>query len=226
MRTVTLCAALLLGGASAHHVRARELTFEDRVAAQRAIEQVGWNHRIWPKENPGPKPPLAAVMSEEAIRAKVEDYLEKSNALERRWRRPVTSSQLQAELDRMARSTRAPAILLELFAALGNDPTLIAETLARQTLANRLIRNFYASDARVHGPLKRKVQSALASCGRVDCMVSMGGTYRETTFRLDEDAAAEPIDPQVVFLDATEWKELGEAAGSSPTLEERADALG
>ena len=29
----------------------RVLTFEDRVAAQRAIEEVYWRHRIWPKEN-------------------------------------------------------------------------------------------------------------------------------------------------------------------------------
>lgn len=62
---------------SAHR---RPLTFEDRVAAQRAIEEVYWRHRIWPKENPQPKPPLTAVLSDAAIRAKVEDYLRKSNA--------------------------------------------------------------------------------------------------------------------------------------------------
>ena len=33
---------------------ARDLTFEDRVKAQEAIERVYWNHRIWPKENPEP----------------------------------------------------------------------------------------------------------------------------------------------------------------------------
>ena len=59
----------------------RDLTFEQRVDAQRAIETVYWSHRIWPKENPLPKPPLEQVMPEEAIRAKVEDYLKKSNAL-------------------------------------------------------------------------------------------------------------------------------------------------
>jgi hypothetical protein len=34
------------------------LTFADRVAYQRAIEDVYWQHRIWPKENAEPKPPL------------------------------------------------------------------------------------------------------------------------------------------------------------------------
>src|SRR5580765_1355622 len=71
----------------------RGLTFDQRVAAQRAIEQVYWNHRIWPKENPVPKPPLSAVMSDEAIRAKVEDYLEKSSALEQLWQRPIAAMQ-------------------------------------------------------------------------------------------------------------------------------------
>jgi len=42
----------------------RALSFAERVAFQRAIEDVYWRHRIWPKENPDPKPPLDAVMSQ------------------------------------------------------------------------------------------------------------------------------------------------------------------
>ena len=42
----------------------RTLTFADRVAYQRAIEEVYWQHRIWPKENASlGKPSLDAVMS-------------------------------------------------------------------------------------------------------------------------------------------------------------------
>ena len=32
----------------------RTLTFADRVAYQRAVEDVYWRHRIWPKERPDP----------------------------------------------------------------------------------------------------------------------------------------------------------------------------
>jgi hypothetical protein len=48
-------ATLLTTGALAvqEPVAPRSLNFEERVAAQRAIEQVYWSHRIWPKENPG-----------------------------------------------------------------------------------------------------------------------------------------------------------------------------
>jgi len=128
--------------------RSRSLSFEDRVAAQRAIEEVFWRHRTWPADNPGPKPSLGTVMPERALRAAVEDYLRKSNALETRWQRPITGEQLQAELDRMARETRDPRVLQELFDALGGDAALIAETLARPALADRLIRNRYAAGER------------------------------------------------------------------------------
>ena len=56
-------------------VSQRTLTFAERVAYQRAIEEVYWRHRIWPKENPKPKPSLDEVMSAQQIEKKVEDYL-------------------------------------------------------------------------------------------------------------------------------------------------------
>jgi len=61
---------------------ARDLTLEDRVRYQRAIEDVYWRHRLWPAENVTPKPSLAQVMPDAAIRAKVETYLKESAALE------------------------------------------------------------------------------------------------------------------------------------------------
>ena len=134
------------------HAVARDLTLEDRIKAQEAIERVYWEHRLWPRENRGPKPPLEAVLSPAQIRARVEDYLRKSIALEEIWGRPISASQLQAEMERMAARTQSPEVLRQIFAALGNDPFLIAETLARQTLAERLIRNYYARDERFHGP--------------------------------------------------------------------------
>src|SRR5213595_3572439 len=53
----------------------RTLTFAERVAYQRAIEDVYWRHRIWPKERPNPKPPLDVVMSQAQLEKKVENYL-------------------------------------------------------------------------------------------------------------------------------------------------------
>src|SRR5437868_5878372 len=79
----------------------RTLTFTDRVVYQRAIEEVYWRHRTWPKQRYEPKPSLDAVMSQAQIEKKVEDYLRNSQALEDQWQKPITSEQLQAEMDRM-----------------------------------------------------------------------------------------------------------------------------
>jgi len=51
--------------------KARALTFAERVAYQRAIEEVYWRHRIWPKENPYHKPSLDAVMTQAQLEKKV-----------------------------------------------------------------------------------------------------------------------------------------------------------
>ena len=118
--------------------QSRQLFFKDRVAYQRAIEEVYWRHRIWPKERPDRKPSLDVVMSQATIEKKVQDYLRSSELLEQDWSKPITSEQLQAEMDRMAQHTKQPEVLRELFAALGNDPFVIAECLARPVLLERL----------------------------------------------------------------------------------------
>jgi len=115
----------------------RALTFKERVAYQRAIEEVYWRHRIWPRENPDPKPSLDAVMSRAQLEKKVEDYLRESQELEDDWQRPISTQELQAEMDRMAEHTKQPDVLREIFEALGNDPFLIAECLARPVLSER-----------------------------------------------------------------------------------------
>src|SRR5438477_8117607 len=60
----------------------RILTFAERVAYQRAIEEVYWRDRIWPNENAEPKPLLDAVMSQAQLEKKVGDYLRDSRVLE------------------------------------------------------------------------------------------------------------------------------------------------
>ena len=207
--TVMSLACILVPFLSAAEGQRRSLSLEERVLAQKAIEQVYWNHRIWPKENPGRKPALVEVMPDREIRARVEDYLKKSTALETYWQRPITAVQLQAEMNRMAAHTRDPRVLQELFVALGNDPRLIAETLARQTLADRLIRNWYAYDEHFHGELKQKAEAALFTCQSVECMPSMGGEYRETTWKIkagEAEIAERRPHPDAIGVEAGEWQ--------------------
>jgi N-acetylneuraminic acid mutarotase len=130
-------------------VSERTLSFAERVTYQRAIENVYWRHRIWPKERPDPKPPLDAVMSQAQLEKKVEDYRRNSQALDDHWQRLITAEDLQAEMDRMAKNTKQPEVLRELFEALGNDPFLIAECLARPVLSERLITSFAQEQRKV-----------------------------------------------------------------------------
>ena len=126
--------------------RHQTLTFEERVAYQRAIEEVYYQHRLWPVDNPQPKPPFDQVITDAALRAKVEEYLHESAALEVYWQRPLTAAQLQAELARMAQHSQQPDMLRELWAALGNDPLVIAECLARPLVAERELRGKFESE--------------------------------------------------------------------------------
>jgi hypothetical protein len=128
----------------------RAFSFAERVAYQRAIEDVYWRHRIWPKENSDRKPSLDAVMSQAQLENKVAGYLRDSLVLEDYWQRPITAEQLQAEMDRMARDTKQSEVLRELFEALGNDPAVIAECLARPILAQRLIADLSPQDQTRH----------------------------------------------------------------------------
>ena len=70
------------GGAVKPTTQSKPFTFEDRVAYQRAIEEVYWRHRIWPQVNQRTKPSLKEMMSAAQIESKVGDYLRNSRALE------------------------------------------------------------------------------------------------------------------------------------------------
>jgi N-acetylneuraminic acid mutarotase len=167
-----LCATLL--GSSQSRVPSnpsqRTLTLEDRIAYQRAIEDVYWRHRIWPKQHLDPKPSLDAVMSQAQLETKVQDYLRDSQMLEDHWHRPITTEQLQAEIDRMAKHTKQPEVLRELFKALDNDPFAIAECLARPALAERNLavvaprtQPMEVSRARVEAPIHKAAYAASAN---------------------------------------------------------------
>jgi hypothetical protein len=144
----------------------RALTFEERVSYQRAIEEVYWRHRIWPRnggERPDPKPGPDAVMSQTQLEKKVADYLRNSQALEDYWQRPITAEQLQAEMDRMAKHTKQPEVLHELFEALGNDPFVIAECLARPVLAERLLADSLANQVKQISQTYNQIGAATVS---------------------------------------------------------------
>ena len=189
--------------------QARTLTFAERVAYQRAIEEIYWRHRIWPATQAGAKPSLDKVMPQAQIEKKVRDYLRNSQALEHYWQQPITPEQLQAEMERMARYTRQPEVLREIFAALGNDPAVVAECLARPALAERLVTNLYAHDERFHGELKRCAEAELQAHRDVKQMKQTSGTYTELEFAKDSTTENQPArtGENNMRIDSREWND-------------------
>src|SRR5437867_508360 len=243
---------------TASHPAAAALTFAERVAYQRAIEEVYWRHRIWPRgggERPDPKPSLDAVMSQAQLEKKVADYLRNSQALEDYWQRPITPDQLQAEMERIASHTKQPGVLREIFAALGNDPFVIAECLARPVLAERLVTELYAHDQRFHGELKRRAEAELRTHGSVKQMKQTSGTYTEMEWiksdsadpveagvspaqptRLPSQKPADTKNANAVKMNSNEWQERvaklaaqfdsQEVVGQAPRLPDGRSAAG
>ncbi len=187
---------------------ARELSLEERIAYRQRIENIYWRHQIWGKENRKPKPLLEEAMPEALIRVKAEDAVRRSLALEKIWQRAITPEQLQAEMERMARDTKNAGLLTELWAALDNDPFLIAEILARPLLADRLIRSSYAHDETIHREARRRAQNNLAQHG--NRLREMDGEYTEIELLKAEDAEKLPANrrtEKALKLAPEKWNE-------------------
>ena len=97
----------------------RQVSFEERVAAHRAIERTYHAHRQDASR------PFETGAATELLADTVRKTLAKSLALEHYWKQPVTVEMLEREVERMVRQSRMPGRLAELFEALGNDPILI-----------------------------------------------------------------------------------------------------
>nr|MCU0253214.1 kelch repeat-containing protein [Acidobacteriota bacterium] len=188
-----------------------QLTIEERVEYQLRLERLAHARRI--ELAPEPKPTFEQAMPPGAARTKVERSLALSAALGTFWQRPLTASQLQAEIGRLARDSKQPDRLREMFAALGDDPVVIAECLARPLLAERLAREWYAFDQRFHGALEKRVEAEVASIASGADSKSAGGAYSEAILRRRTspgaagDAAASGSDGRD-SLDADSWDEL------------------
>ena len=79
--------------------------------------------------------------------------------MEEYWQRPIAAEQLQDEMERMADDTKLTEVLRELFEALGNDPFVIAECLARPLLSERLVTDLNPHNGGFYGALEPRLES-------------------------------------------------------------------
>lgn len=96
-----------------------------------AIERVYYNHRL------GQKPPFEQATPPALIERLVREDLRKEAALRQVYGVVITPALLEAELQRINTTTRAPDRLAEINAALGNDPAKFAQAFAKPATSPR-----------------------------------------------------------------------------------------
>jgi N-acetylneuraminic acid mutarotase len=195
--TVLLLAFL----AGAPPAEASPLDLDERVNCHGVVEEVYHRHRIWPAANPEPKPPLSAVLPPGELERRAEDSLAMSAALEELWGETLGGRALQTELDRMARDSRRPERLAELYAALHDDPLLVAECLVRPRLAARRLRARYAADEELHAETRRRAQEELATASTAPELSRLPGYQEERWVR---DPVATGLD--ALSFSTEEWR--------------------
>jgi N-acetylneuraminic acid mutarotase len=131
----------------------RQLGIADRIAAETAIEKVYYDHQI------GTTRPFDRAITKETLAGSVRRTLGQSAALRDFWNAPIGSHELRNEMDRIARDTRSPERLHEVYAAVGHDAFILQECLARRTLADRWARALFAFDRRIHDGARREAEA-------------------------------------------------------------------
>jgi len=132
-------------------VRADQLT--TLCADRSAVEHVYYNHRL------GTKPPFEQNMPPELVRKLVQEDLHKEAVLKKVYGVEVTPALVAAEVQRINTTTRAPDVLAELEAALGNDTNRFAETVARPIVVERILRDKFANDDTLHASQRHQADS-------------------------------------------------------------------
>jgi hypothetical protein len=160
------------------------LTRDRLCAAQRTIAEIELQHLNLQTRNLARKPTREQLVPENALASRVDEPLRMSQALASLYAAPITASDLLAELEREATATKMPERLRELWAALGNDPALIAEAVARPILAENRLRARFSSDERIHGELRARILKELAGLEGPKELKSLSGAYREDDYRL------------------------------------------
>jgi hypothetical protein len=126
-----------------------------RLCADRAaIERVYYNHRL------GEKPAFEQALPRETLEQLVRLDLRKESALKRVYGEEVTPTMVEAEVQRINSTTRAPEALAELKAALDNDPARFARTVARPIVVERELRRHFDNDDQLHASQRRQAEQA------------------------------------------------------------------
>ena len=149
--------------------------FTKQCADRAAIERVYYAHRL------GTKPPFEETLPRAAVENLVRQDLKKESALRTHYHVTITSTLLDAEVQRITTTTRAPEMLAEIKTALGNNPARFANAFARPLLVERLLRDKFENDDALHASQRRECERI-----RTDLLASQtnGATTSELLVQL------------------------------------------
>jgi hypothetical protein len=125
-----------------------------RCADRTATERVYFEHRT------GTKPPFEEAMPAALVERLVREDAKKKAVLAGVYGVPVSDAMVAAEVERINRTTRAPEMLAELKAALGNDAARFARTVAEPLVVERLLRDKFENDDALHAPQRAVAEAA------------------------------------------------------------------
>jgi len=124
----------------------------DRVA----VERVYYNHRL------GNKPQFAETLPTATLENLVRLDLKKEAVLRKTYGVEISPAMLNAEVQHINTTTRAPEMLTEIKAALGNDTNRFAQTVAKPILVERLLRDKFENDDALHAATRHETEQVRA----------------------------------------------------------------
>jgi hypothetical protein len=128
--------------------------FASLCADRAAVERVYYNHRL------GTKPPFEETMPPSLVEKLVRRDLRKETVLRRVYGVEITPSLLATEVRRINTTTRAPEMLAEVKAALGNDSGKFAQVFAKPILVERLLHSKFDNDDDLHAGIRHECEQA------------------------------------------------------------------
>jgi hypothetical protein len=126
--------------------------FGARCTDREAIERIYYNHRL------GQKPPFEQTLPPATLESLVRLDLRKEALLKKNYGVEITPAMLDAEVQRINTTTRAPEVLAEIKAALDNDSQRFANVFARPIVVERLLREKFDNDDALHAPQRKLVE--------------------------------------------------------------------
>jgi hypothetical protein len=132
----------------------RQDQFAELIADRTAVERVYYNHRL------GTKPPFEQTLPAAQVERLVQADLHKESLLAKVYHVQVASPQVESDVKRIDLETRAPEMLAEIKAALGNDPARFARAVAKPIVVDRELRRRFENDDRLHGAQRKQMETA------------------------------------------------------------------